>query len=144
MQTKSDAFIDEQLRGLLEPGEAPLYRAFVTRQPGLLWQLLSLGVFLFLMTKAYFVVLTDRRLILIRTPLGLFGPGHANQGVESIPRAQIAHVTTSGVLNNRSITFHLVEGPRSTLRISPWFKTVSGQRAFLEDMPEHLNTSSAV
>ncbi len=138
---KFDAFIDQQLQGILQPGEQPLYRAYVTRQPGLIWQILLMGgLFLFLMTKAYFAVLTNRRLILIRTSLGLFGPGQVNNGVEEIPVANINNVTTSGFLNNRSITFHKTDGSKDTIRIMPWFKQVDGQAAFLNEMPQRVST----
>jgi hypothetical protein len=141
MATKFDTYIDEQLRTILQPGEQPLYRAYVTKQPGLFWQLILLGgLLLFLMTKAYFAVLTNRRLILIRTSMGLFGPGMANNGLEEIPLHQVERVTTSGFLNNRSITFHKAGGERETVRIAPWFKFVEGQKAFLEEMPERVNT----
>jgi hypothetical protein len=138
---KFDPFIDQQLQGILQPGEQPLYRAYVTRQPGLFWQfILAGGLLLFLMTKAYFAVLTNRRLILIRTKLGLFGPGQANNGVEEIPIQAIQNVTTSGILNNRSITFHKADGTKDTVRIMPWFKQVDGQRAFLDEMPARVSS----
>lgn len=138
---KFDGFIDSQLPTLLQPGEQPLYRAYVTRQPGLFWQLiLGGGLFVFLMTKAYFAVVTNRRLILIRTKLGMFGPKAENLGIEEVPLASIEKVTTSGFLNNRSITFHKAGGQRDTIRIAPWFKFVDGQAAFLKEMPERVTT----
>jgi hypothetical protein len=140
MATKYDDFINQQLPSILQPGEQPLYRAYVTRMPGLFWQIiLGGGLFTFLMTKAYFGVVTNRRVVLIRTKLGMFGPGLANTGVEEIPIQQIEKVTTSGLLNNRSITFHKTGGEKDTIRIAPWFKFVEGQKAFLEEMPQRVS-----
>lgn len=138
---KFDEFIDSQLPSILQPGEQPLYRAYVTRAPGLLWQMiLAGGLLVFLMTKAYFAVVTNRRLILIRTKLGFFGPKAMNQGIEELPLASIEKVTTSGLLNNRSITFHKTDGQRDTVRIAPWFKFVDDQARFLNEMPQRVTT----
>jgi hypothetical protein len=141
MATKFDDYIDQQLPLILQPGEQPLYRAYVTRMPGLFWQIvLGGGLFVFLMTKAYFGVVTNRRVVLIRTKLGMFGPKMANEGTEEIALHDIERVTTSGFMNNRSITFHKVGGVQDTIRIAPWFKFVEGQKAFLNEMPERVNT----
>lgn len=141
MATKFDDYINQQLPSILQPGEQPLYRAYVTRMPGLIWQIiLGGGLFTFLMTKAYFGVVTNRRVVLIRTKLGMFGPKMANEGTEEIPLTEIQKVTTSGLLNNRSITFHKTNGQKDTIRIAPWFKFVEGQKAFLNEMPERVTT----
>ena len=47
--------------------------------------------------------------------------------------------TTSGFANNRSMTFHS-DASKMTLRISPWLKTVSGTPAFLEQVPNLINS----
>jgi hypothetical protein len=58
---------------MLQPGEHVIHAAYMRRQPGLLMQLFLVGgLLLFLMTKAYFVVLTNRRLILIRTKMSFW------------------------------------------------------------------------
>jgi hypothetical protein len=132
-----DQYIQSQVGPMLAPGERVLHTAFMVRQPGLIWQILLVGgLLLFLMTKAYYVVLTDRRMILVRTKMGFFKPAMANLGVEQWDVAQMSQCTTSGFANNRSMTFHFRDGSKQTLRISPWNGTVTGTKAFLDEVPK--------
>jgi hypothetical protein len=138
--TSSDQYLQSQLSGILQPGENVLHTAYMRRQPGLLMQMFLLGgLLLFLMTKAYFAVLTDRRLILIRTKMSFWSltgaPKSMNLGVEEFDARAIQKVTVSGFANNRSMTFHLTDGRKETLRISPWFKQIAGTGAFFEQVP---------
>jgi hypothetical protein len=115
--------------------------ASILRAPGILMQALLLGPLLaFILTKAYFAVVTSHgRLVLIRTSMGMFSWKRVNLGVEEIPLAQCQQVTTSGLLNNRSITFHFPNGHKQTFRIAPWSKMISGQKAFLDQVPNLIN-----
>lgn len=123
------------------PGEQVLHSAYMAKQPGLFWQIMCLGGLLtFLLTKAYYAVLTNRRLILIRTKQGFIRPKMVNVGVEQFDVAQIAKCTTSGLLNNRSMTFVFQNGTRHTLRIAPWVKYVSGNKAFFEQVPQLIGS----
>ena len=68
-----DQYLQSQLMPMLQPGEQVLHTAYMRRQPGLLVQLLFIGgLLLFLITSAYFVVLTNRRVILIRTKMSFW------------------------------------------------------------------------
>ena len=135
-----DQFIQSQVSPVLMPGEQVLHTAFMARQPGLLMQLLLVGgLLLFLMTKAYYAVLTDRRLILLRTKQGFFKPQMVNMGIEQYEVAQMTKCTVSGIANNRSMTFHFRDGSKQTLRIAPWLKLVTGTRAFFEQVPQLIN-----
>jgi len=119
-----------------------LHVAQMRRQPGLFWQLVLVGgVLLFLMTKHYFAVLTNRRLILVQTKGGFWSAAAKpmNLGVEEHDVRSFKKVTTSGFANNRSMTFEM-EGKKMTLRISPWLKHVSGTAAFLEQVPNLINS----
>jgi hypothetical protein len=136
--SKQDDYLQSQLAQILQPGEQVLHAAYMRRQPGLLMQILLVGgLLLFLMTKAYFAVLTNRRFILIRTKMGFWtgGPQLLNLGLEQYDARQIQNVTVSGFANNRSMTFHMADGFKTTLRISPWFKQISGTKAFFEQVP---------
>jgi hypothetical protein len=138
--TERDQFIQAQVTPVLQPGEQILNQAFMVKQPGLIWQMLLVGgLLLFLMTKAFYVVCTDRRILMIKTKLGFFSPKLQNNGIDVIDLAQVKQVTTSGLLNNRSMTFHMVDGRKDTLRIAPWAKWVTGQGQFLEQVPARLN-----
>lgn len=137
--TPQDRYLQSQLPLILQPGEQVLHAAYMRRQPGLLMQLLLVGgLLLFLMTKAYFAVLTNRRLILVRTKMSFWsgGPKPLNLGIEEYDVRAIQKVTVSGFANNRSMTFHLADGTKQTLRISPWFKQISGTKAFFEAFPQ--------
>ncbi|MDX2093943.1 MAG: hypothetical protein SFX73_39280 [Kofleriaceae bacterium] len=138
-----DEYLYAQVQPLLQPGEQVLQTAYMRRQPGLLMQMLLVGgLLLFLMTKAYFAVLTNRRLIFIRTKMGFWkgGPQQQNLGIEQYDVRALTKCTTSGIANNRSMTFHMSNGPAQTLRISPWFKQIRGTKDFLEQVPNLINS----
>jgi len=107
------------------------------RQPGLLVQILVGPLFSLLMTKVYFAALTNRRLLLIRTKMSFWtgAPKPMNLGVEQYDARAIQNVTVGGFANNRSMTFHMTNGPKQKLRISPWFKQISGTKDFFENVP---------
>jgi hypothetical protein len=133
----NDEYLQSQVMPLLQPGEQVLYTAYMRRQPGLLMQMLLVGgLLLWAITKAYFVVLTNRRVILIRTKMAAWsgGPKQLNLGVEQWDARNLKMVTCSGFANNRSMTFHFHQGPAQTLRISPWGNKV-GSQVFLEQVP---------
>jgi hypothetical protein len=139
--TERDQFIQSQVTPMLAPGEQALHTAYVVRQPGLLWQLLLVGgLFLFLMTKAYYAVLTNRRLILIRTRQGFWKPAMENVGVEQYDVTQMVQCTTSGFANNRSMTFHFQDGSKQTWRIAPWLKWVTGTGEFFKQVPDLISS----
>ena len=143
MSTKQDDYLQSQLAQILQPGEQVLHTAYMRRQPGLLMQILLVGgLLLFLLTKAYFVVLTNRRLILIRTNMSFWtgGPQLLNLGLEEHDAQQIKQITVSGFANNRSMTFHMGSGAKETLRISPWFKQIAGTKAFFEEVPRLVSS----
>lgn len=136
--SQQDDYLGSQLSQILQPGEQVLHAAYMRRQPGLLMQILLVGgLFLFLLTKAYFAVLTNRRLIFIRTEMSFWsgGPKLLNLGLEQYDVRQLQRVTVSGFANNRSMTFDMANGPAQTLRISPWFKQIAGTKAFFEQVP---------
>ena len=128
---------------MLAPGEQVLQSAYMRRQPGLVMQLLLVGgLLLFLITKAYLVVLTNRRMILIRTKMSFWsgGPQQLNLGIEQHDVRNFRGCSTSGIANNRSMTFAFHQGPEITLRISPWNKKIAGTAQFLEQVPQMIST----
>jgi hypothetical protein len=80
-------------------------------------------------------------LILIQTKGGFWSAAAKpmNLGVEEHDVRSFKKVTTSGFANNRSMTFEMSE-KKMTLRISPWLKHLSGTAAFLEQVPNLLNS----
>ncbi|HEY4240900.1 MAG TPA: hypothetical protein VGM88_13850 [Kofleriaceae bacterium] len=133
-----DEYFRTQIQPMLAPGEQVLHTAYMVRQPGLMMQMLLVGgLLLWMITKAYYAVLTNRRLILVRSKMRAWvpGPKQLNLGVEEYPVAMMTHATTGGIANNRSITFHFQGGRSETLRISPWFKRIPGTKMFWEQVP---------
>jgi hypothetical protein len=140
--TPLDQYIQSQVGPMLHPGEQILHTSTMRRQPGLFVQILLVGgLLLALLTKTYLVALTNRRLILIRTQASFWSgtPKPMNLGVEEYDVRSIKNVTTSGFANNRSMKFHL-DGAVLKLRISPWFKSVSGTKAFFEQVPALISS----
>jgi hypothetical protein len=139
----NDEYLQSQVGPLLMPGEQVLQSAYMRRQPGLAAQMFLVGgLLLFLITKAYFAVLTNRRLILIRTKMGFWGggPKQMNLGVEQYDVRAINGCTTSGFANNRSMTWTFHQGEPMTLRISPWGKKIAGTAQFLEQVPQMITS----
>ncbi len=135
-----DEYLQSQLGPLLQPGEQVLHTAYMRRQPGILVQSLFFLI-AFLLTKAYFAVLTNRRLLLIRTKMGAWtGVQNKNMGVEQFDVRAITKCSVGGIANNKSMTFHMSNGPAQTLRISPWFKSVKGTSAFHDQVPNLINS----
>lgn len=141
----NEQYVMSQVGPMLQPGEQVIHMSVMRRQPGLLMQMLLVGgLLLFLMTKTYWVVLTNRRMILIRSKVGMFSftgtPAHQNLGIEEWDVRNIQKVTVSGFANNRSMTFVMGQGPSQTLRISPWMKAIPGTKMFFEQVPQLLNS----
>jgi hypothetical protein len=137
-----DQYIQSQVGPMLQPGEQVLHTSTMRRQPGLFLQILLVGgLLLMLLTKTYLVVLTNRRLIMILTKANFWSgtPKPMNLGVEEYDVRAIKDVTTSGFANNRSMSFQL-DGRKLKLRISPWFKSVTGTKDFFEQVPSLINS----
>jgi hypothetical protein len=126
LATAADRFVDEQVRPLLEAGEAVQHQAYVMNgvPHGDLGDA-KLG--------AMYAVLTDRRLILIKTRVGAFGPLLENHGTEIIDRRSASSIA----VDDRAIQVALADGSARLLWVSPTGK-LSNQRAFLRDLPRLL------
>jgi hypothetical protein len=62
--------------------------------------------------------------------------------VEDIPLDRIVRVTSKGLLGNRVLTLHHVDGARDYLHIivGPFGGDhVTGQKAFLDEAPKYIN-----
>ena len=140
--TKHDEFVTQTVTPLLQPGEQIVHMGVLYKAPGLLLQILLLGGLIsWLMTTGYYAVVTSNwRLLLIKAKMSMWmGVKPANQGIEEIPLANVTKITTSGFANNRSMTFHFVDGSSRTLRCSPWSKQITGNGAFFEQLPQAVN-----
>jgi hypothetical protein len=137
--SKQDDYLQSQLQQILQPGEQVHARRVHAPSAGLLMQILLVGgLLLFMMTKAYFAVLTNRRLIFIRTKMSFWtgGPKEMNIGVEQYDarRHQERHRERLAQQPLDDLP-HGGRPSKQTLRISPWFKQISGTKAFFEQVP---------
>lgn len=82
-------------------------------------------------TKAMYVVLTDRRLIVIKARIGAFGPLHENNGVTTYDRRDI--VSAAGY--ERHVSFLFREGAAFDFYAEWSERHLSNQRRFLSDVP---------
>jgi hypothetical protein len=138
----NDEYLQSQIGPMLQPGEQVMQSAYMRRQPGLVMQMLLVGgLLLFLITKAYFVVLTNRRLILIRTKMKFLsgGPQQLNLELEQHDVRNLKGCTTSGIANNRSMTFSSTRAG-STRCGSRHGKADLGTAQFLEQVPQMITS----
>jgi hypothetical protein len=123
-----DRFVAMQTMPLLRPGEQVQHQAYGVDRD------MSEGGVASLSAQGVFGVLTDQRLILIRTRLGALWVLLENRGVESIERSSIVNVREKGDL----LTFDLVGGGERYIHVKLGARGVSNQLAFLRDVPRLL------
>jgi len=141
---KHERFVEQELKSILQPGETVRETAHVCRAPNLLLAALLCGpVGLALLTKHYYAVATERRLIFIRTKMGLFGLKTRNMGVESIAYADIESVSTSGLGNQRKVRITMRTGERRVVRINTMSRVISGTKSFLAQAPSFSSPRAA-
>jgi len=122
--TDTDRYVNEQVRPLLQPGERVAVCAYLVPPIGGG----RIGVFIDAATKmAAFAAVTDRRLILIETRIGAFGPLLENHRVRSIPREQI-----KGAFIGKKLIVELSDGSLIEYQDNRSAKHVSTQREFFE------------
>ena len=131
-QTEHDQFILSQVESMLQGGERVLYTAHVIKAPPLWVQILFSGLIMLLFIHPFLAACTNKRLILLKTKNGWVKPKMLNLGTEEIVWANVQKIEVGGIANNRSLKFIFNDGTNRTLRIGPWAKFVSGQKAFFD------------
>lgn len=118
--TETDRWLAEEASKHLSPGEHVEHQAYG----------IDADVFEDA-SSAYYVVLTDQRLLFFQTP---FGPAHENKGVTAFDRDSIERVQR----DERHVTFVLTDG-RTIDFFAEWSeRKLSNQRRFLRDVPRLL------
>jgi hypothetical protein len=120
LRTKTDRWLNEEASRLLNANEVVLQQAYgYDRQ--------EMGM----VTKAMYLVLTDRRLLVLHTRLGAFGPLRENNDLSSYERSAIRGVRA----DERHLRFEL--GASKSLDFyAEWSeRQLSNQRRFLSDVP---------
>jgi hypothetical protein len=82
--TKTDRFIEGELRGILRPGETPVAFGYLDT---------LVGAHRGIPMEAFHAALTNQRLILIRTAVGAFGNLLQNNGVRSLEPGDVKGVS---------------------------------------------------
>ncbi len=126
LRTVTDRYISEQAYALLEPGETVQHQAYALDRPV---DSMTAGF----KVNAFFAVLTDRRLLLLKTRAGAFAPLCENHGVEVIQRNAVARAGSEE--NALLLQLHDGSGRGLWVRDS---RHLSNQKAFREDVPRLL------
>lgn len=135
--SKRDDFVASEMARLRQPGETILNQATVYNGPLFLASMLGVAGQLLMLTH-YYAVLTDRRLLLIRTSMGLMGLKAANHGVTEIPISELTQVKTGGFLNQRTFTLYHRSGQTTKLRCNSMVRMLSGQKEFAREAADRL------
>jgi hypothetical protein len=122
LRTKTDRWLNEEVARLLASRETVLQLAYGYDRE-------DKGV----VTKAMYLALTDRRLLVINTRVGAFGPLHENNDVKSYERGAVRVRA-----DERHLHFVLGDGPPLDFYAEWSERHLSNQRRFLSDVPRLL------
>lgn len=139
---KHDPFVQEQMQSILESGETVQGTGVVWTGPGIIFQALLLGPLLsWIIMKFYYAVLTNQRMVLIKTKMGMFSLKQENQGVTSIRSDQLTSIEAKGAMNQQRLVMKMNDGSNMTLRLNTLAPFVSGQKTFVKQAAETLGRS---
>jgi hypothetical protein len=128
IRTKTDQFLADEAKKFVEPGETVEQQAYGYDRE-------ETGV----TTKALYLVLTNRRLAVIQSRLGAFGPLRENRGVTLLERSVIQRVEA----DERHLRFFQSDGSVFDFFAEWSEKHLSNQRRFLADVPRLLGSPIA-
>lgn len=131
LRTKTDRWLAQEAQKLLVGNETVQQQAYGTS--------VDMSERDFSGLYAMYLVLTDRRLLLIRCRVGAFGPLRENDGVRSFERTQVAQVDH----DERHLRFHLTTGETLDFFAEWSERHLSNQRRFLRDVPRLLGRQPA-
>lgn len=124
LKTKTDRWLAAEAAKVLEGSEVVQHQAYgLDRDSNS-----TLGA---MAIKAMYVVLTDRRLLVIHARLGAFGPLRENRGLKDYPRSSIVQVAHE----ERHLSFHFQDGTKLDFFADWGERQLSNQRRFLRDVP---------
>ena len=126
--TDLDRWVAEEAEKLLEAGEQLQHQAY-----GLDREVTSaVGA---AVSNAAYAVLTNRRLLFIKTRVGAFGPLKDNRGVEEYRREAVSEVFA----DERHLEFVFHDGSLRHFYVEWSERKLSNQRRFLRDVPRLLS-----
>jgi hypothetical protein len=137
MASKYETYALNEIAPRLAPGEQVVHTAFLFNKS--LVAAVLIGPLALAGQGYFFAVATDRRLFLIKTKMGLFALKAENHGLTEIPYEAIAKIEPGGMLNQKSLAIHTVDGGKLPLRLNTIAKFMSGQKTFIESLPRYID-----
>lgn len=132
-----DTFLKQELDALLNPGETVLHTG--TAFTGPLYLASLGGVFgQLLMLTHYYLAITNQRVILIKTGMGMSGVKCQNRGVEMINIRDLKEVRVGGMVNQKKLTLVAKDGSETVVRFNSMARQVSGHKELAAEAPAKL------
>lgn len=139
-----DEFLEAEFQKMALPDEQVISTAFGWTGPGILFQAMLLGpLFSHFLMKYHYAILTNQRLVLIKTKMSLTRLNQENLGVESIAGGNLKSVELKGGIIQRRLILTPGRGEPITFRINTAARIVDGQKEFAALAERELNRQIA-
>lgn len=136
MASKYETYARNEIGPRLVAGEQILHTAFLFNKS--LVAAVLVGPLALAGSGYFFALATDRRLFLIKTKMGLFALKAENHGLTEIPYETIAKIDPGGMLNQKTLAIHTVDGGKLPLKLNTIAKFMSGQKTFIDSLPKYV------
>jgi len=136
MASKYETYARNEITPRLVPGEQIIHTAFLFNKS--LIAAVLVGPLALAGSGYFFALATERRLFLIKTKMGLFALKAENHGLTELPYEMIAKIEPGGMLNQKTIAFHTVDGGKLPMKLNTIAKFMSGQKTFIDSMPRYV------
>jgi len=136
MASKYETYARNEIAPQLAPGEQVLHTAFLFNKS--LVAAALIGPLALAGSGYFFALATDRRLFLIKTKMGLFALKTENHGLTEIRYETIAKIEPGGMLNQKTVAFHTVDGGKLPMKLNTIAKFMSGQKTFIDSLPRYV------
>lgn len=132
-----DDFLKSEIQKLVRPGESVMSTGLVFTGPLFLSAFFG-AVGQLLMLTHYYAILTNRRLILIQTRMGLMGLKAQNRGVTEFPVSDVERIRSGGMFNQRTLTLYRKDGTSAMIRFNSLVRQIQGHKAFCAGVANQL------
>lgn len=136
MASKYETYARNDIAPRLAPGEQILHTAFLFNKS--LIAAVLVGPLALAGSGYFFALATDRRLFLIKTKMGLFALKTENHGLTEIRYETISKIEPGGMLNQKTVAIHTVDGGKLPLKLNTIAKFMSGQKTFIDSLPKYV------
>jgi hypothetical protein len=136
MASKYETYARNEITPRLAPGEQILHTAFLFNKS--LVAAVLVGPLALAGSGYFFALATDRRLFLIKTKMGLFALKAENHGLTEVAYETVAKIDPGGMLNQKTIAIHTVDGGKLPLKLNTIAKFMSGQKTFIDSLPKYV------